>query len=148
MAVKWDINLGTIVGTGLTVGLPLFIWGYNLDQRVVKLDVKVEQSESFRAARTAQTDKNFTDVIALSRAISDIQNKQAVELTNLTYRMGQQEATATKNNEALNARMDRLSETLLGSVKSLSDYVAQLNVKMELTAQKIDALDVPRTRSR
>lgn len=144
MAIKFDLNLGTIAA----IGVPLLIAGFNVNERLVSVEKGQQQAESFRSARTASTDKNFVDIASLVRALTEQQGRQNIDLSNLTYRMGQIEATSIKNNEAMNARMDRLSETLLGSVKSLSDYVAQLNVKTELINQKIDGLDVPRTKGR
>ncbi len=142
MAIKWDFNIGTIAA----IGIPVMTAIIYVNSELTTLREKVTQSESFRAARTAQTDKNFVDVLSLVRAQQDTITKTTVDTSNLTYRMGQIEASAQKNNENLTARMDRLSENLLGSVKTLSDRVADLSTEQRLTNQKLDNLDVPRTK--
>lgn len=137
MAVKWDINLGTIVTIVIVVTSGM-LW---VNTQITKLDERVQNTEEFRAQRTAATDKIFVDLGSSIKSLQDSMNKLAAESANLTYRMGQSEA----NNGSSIVRMDRMADALQGSVESVKQNVNNLAVKVEVMNQKIDSLDVPRT---
>lgn len=137
MAVKWDINLGTIVSIVIVVTSGM-LW---VNTKITTLDEKVQSSENFRAARTASTDKIFVELSSSIKSLQESMNKLAAESANLTYRMGQSES----NNGAANVRMDRMADALQGSIESIQRDVNGLSVKVEVMNQKIDSLDVPRT---
>lgn len=140
MAVKWDINLGTIVSIVIVVTSGM-LW---VNTKITSLDERVQTSENFRASRTAATDKIFVDLSASIKSLQESMNKLSAESANLTYRMGQTES----NNGAANVRMDRMADALQGSIESIQRDVNGLAVKVEVMNQKIDSLDVPRTQTR
>lgn len=137
MAVKWDLNLGTIVSIIVVVTSGM-LW---VNTKITTLDERVQSSENFRASRTASTDKLFVDLTSSIKSIQDSMNKLSAESANLTYRMGQSES----NTGAANVRMDRMADALQGSVEAIQQDVNRLSVKVEVMNQKIDSLDVPRT---
>lgn len=137
MAVKWDINLGTIVTIVIVVTSGM-LW---VNTQITKLDERVQNGEEFRAARSASTDKIFVDLSSSIKSLQESMSKLAAESANLTYRMGQSEA----NNGSSIVRMDRMADALQGSVESVKENVNNLAVKVEVMNQKIDSLDVPRT---
>lgn len=136
MAVKWDINLGTIV----TLGLALAGAGIWVNSQLTELNVRMTQTENSRVTRSAETDKKFVDITAALRAVEQGGMKQAQVMDNLTYRMGLSEATIG----ATNQRMDRLADSILSSVEGLKKDVGGIGTEVKLLGQKVDALDVPR----
>jgi len=140
VAVKWDINMGTVV----TITIALATVGIWVNTQITSLGERVANSENFRQMRTAQTDKNFVDLGIIVKSTQESVLKQGAEVTNLTYRMGQNETRLTEADK----RMDRIADSILGSVGSLKDDVARLSTKFEVMNQKIDSLDVPRTKVR
>jgi hypothetical protein len=137
MAVKWDLNLGTIVGL-----LPFFLGGaFYVNTQLTSLEARLNQSEQFRASRTAQTDANFVQLTSAVRSMQDTSAKQNADIGNLTYRMGQGEARQQESDK----RMDRIADSVPGAVDSIKRDINGLNTRVELMTQKIDSLDVPRT---
>lgn len=137
MAVKWDVNLGTLV----PIGIALFTGAIWVNSSIVGLEARLNQTENFRAQRTAQTDTNFVNLTAAVRSMQEAAAKQNADVGNLTYRMGQTEANIT----AANQRIDRVADSVLSSVDSIKRDVGALSTKVEVMNQKIDQLDVPRT---
>lgn len=121
--VNWNINAGTIL-TVLAMGTASLMY-------IASIDARVKQGEDYRVIRSNMTDKNFANVNAQLDAMKD-----------LPYRIGQLEAQAN----AANARMDRIADSFLGSAESIKKDVNALTTKVEVMSQKIDNLDVPRTR--
>ena len=139
MAVKWDINLGTIV----TLGLALMGAGFWVNSQLTELNIRMTQSEKSVKDRSEETDRKFVDFTAALRSVEQGSAKQAQLMDNLTYRMGQSEATIG----ATNQRLDRLATSILSSVDSLKDDVGGISTEVKLLGQKVDALDVPRNNS-
>jgi predicted nucleic acid-binding Zn-ribbon protein len=137
MAVRWDINLGTVT----TIVAALAGAGIWVNTQITEMQTKITNSENFRVARTAQTDQNFVELRSTAQATQEVQTKQAAQVENLLYRMGQLEA----NMSAANSRMDRIADSVLGAVDSLKKDVNGINTQVQLLGQKVDALDVPRT---
>lgn len=137
MAVKWDINLGTVT----TLAIVLSTVGLWVNTQLTSLEERVNNTEQFRASRTAQTDKNFVDLGVLVKSTQDAVFKQSSEVNNLTYRMGQNEERLTNADK----RMDRIADSVLQSVDAIRKDVGALSTKVEVMNQKIDSLDVPRT---
>lgn len=140
MAVKWDINLGTIT----TLGIALATVGIWVNTQLTSLEERVNSTENFRASRTAQTDKNFVDLGILVKSTQEGVFKLSSDVNNLTYRMGQNETRLTNADE----RMDRIADSVLKSVDTIRKDVGALSTKVEVMNQKIDSLDVPRTQQR
>jgi hypothetical protein len=137
VAIKWDINLGTII----SLGLPLvggLLW---VNTQIVNLALRVQQTENYQVTQTTQTDKNFLDLTAAVRSFEGVTLRQNGDVANLTYRMGQSEANIRNMGE----RMDRVVDSVLLSVDSIKKDVGALSTKVEVMNQKIDSLDVPRT---
>lgn len=138
MAVKWDFNMGTLI----PVGIALFTGAMYINTQLTSLEARLTQSEQFRAQRTAQTDNNFVNLTSAIRSMQTDINKQVGTTENLNYRMGQNEASL----KAANERMDRIADSVLSSVDSIKRDISGLTTKFEVMNQKIDSLDVPRTR--
>lgn len=137
MVVKWDLNLGTLI----PIGLALFSGAIYLNTQLTSLEARLNQSENFRAQRTAQTDNNFVNLTSAVRALQTDIGKQVGATDNLNYRMGQSEASL----KAANDRIDRIADSVLSSVDSIKRDISGLTTKFEVMNQKIDSLDVPRT---
>jgi predicted nucleic acid-binding Zn-ribbon protein len=144
VAVKWDINFGTLI----PIGMALFAGAIYINTQLTSLEARLNQTESFRASRTAQTDQNFVQLTAAIQAMQNNIAKQNAETSNLNYRMGQNEAGI----EAASKRMDRIADTVLTAVESIKRDLGTLSTEVKLGTQKtdtlsskIDSLDVPRT---
>ena len=140
MAIKWDFNFGTVI----SIGIPLIgglLW---VNTQITSLEARLNQSENFRSQRTSQTDRNFIDLTAAIRSLQEVSAKQNADLGNLLYRMGQNESSINGANQ----RMDRIADSVLNSVDSIKKDVGVLGTKVEVMNQKIDSLDVPRTRGK
>lgn len=131
MTMNWfNVNMPTIIAVaGAAIGIITY---------VNHLDARIEQVELSRSMRSGQMDKTFADISA-----------QLSALNNLPYRMGQVEANVGNSNQ----RMDRIAESVLGSVEGIKKDVAELstqvrlvNQKQDILSGKVDSLDVPRQR--
>lgn len=129
MAVKWDINLGTIVSVGgMLIGGLLWV-----NTQIVSLE-----------SRTLQADKSVVELTGAVRGLESAMLRQTGDVNNLTYRMTQSETGLRTMGE----RMDRVVDSVLLSVDSIKKEVAGLSTKFEVLNQKIDSLDVPRMTKR
>jgi len=135
MSINWfTVNVPTILP------VPAATWG--IVTYLNNLDNRVRQGENYRITRGTQTDKNFVDLTAVIHTLQESSNKQDVSQANITYRMGQMEATVAQQN----ARMDRIADSVLDSVERIKKDLGGVSTKVEVLNQKVDSLDVPRTR--
>lgn len=117
-SMTWDWvkgNIPTIIAIG---GL---FWYTAQDN--AKIKAQLDETDRYRNTRSAQTDKNFADVNAALKSMSD-----------LPYRMGAQEGKT----QALNDRVDRLADAILGSQEAIRKDIAGLSTKVEVLGSKID----------
>jgi len=127
MAVKWDINIGTLV----PIGMALLGGAFWINTQLTGMDLRMHQTES-----------NITELTAGVKAVQDSSIKQSNDLNNLTYRMGQTESAIGSANQ----RMDRIADSVLASVDSIKKDIGALTTKFEVMSQKFDNLDVPRNK--
>ena len=111
------------------------------DKRLAQVELRVDAADQFRVARSSTTDKNFADI-----------NAKLEQVGNLPYRMGAAEEAIKQTN----ARFDRFSELILGSIDALRKDVNagndqlrkemnQIGTKVEVLSSKIDTIsDRPR----
>lgn len=117
-SMTWDWvkgNIPTIIAIG---GL---FWYTAQDNANIK--AHLDENDRYKTTRSAQTDKNFADVNSALKNMSD-----------LPYRMGAQEGKT----QALNDRVDRLADAILGSQEAIRKDIAGLSTKVEVLGSKID----------
>lgn len=125
-AVDWFTDNFAILATlvGSVIGVVTYVNG--IDVRLGRMEDKVQ-------GRILYADARFAEL----RTQMDL-------VVNLPYRMQQVEMAQS----AANARMDKISETLLSAVEGIKRDVSTLSTQLAVTSAKIDSLDVPRVQSR
>ncbi len=119
------VSMNSILNSNITTLLAIggvavtVITGWN------KLDSRIEAVEQFRTQRVQMTDQNFAAI-----------NAQLAVLQNLPYRMTQAETRLDENGK----RMDRFSETFLGTLDGMRKDIASLSTKVEVLSGKIDTI--------
>lgn len=80
MAVKWDINFGTLIPILLALaGGALWV-----NSELTELRVRVLQNEELRTQRTSETDQKFADLTTAVKLNEATQNKLAQIIDNLS----------------------------------------------------------------
>lgn len=114
--VNWfNVNIPTIIAV-LGVGWAIASYVSDMKGRITEI-------ENYRVQRSAQTDKAFASIEAT------LEN-----LANTPFRMTNVEAQIASTN----ARLDRLVESLSGSVEMLRKDVNSVGTKVEVLSSKID----------
>lgn len=99
-----------------------------------KIDARIAEGERYRVTRSTSTDKNFDELKA-----------KVANLPNVEYRLVQAETTIAKNNEAMNARIDRIVESFGGKLDKLAEDVAAVRTDVRVLSGKVEPLIPQRT---
>lgn len=92
-----------------------------------KFDSRITDIEEYRATSAAETTANFATL-----------NQQLKPFDTLTFRLAQVEAVVKANNEAQNARMDRIVESLGNKLDALAENLNAVRTDLKVLTQKVE----------
>lgn len=101
-------------------------------QNDAQQEARIDAIEKSRQERSKEADGKFA---AINTSVS-VLSQRVEPMTNVVYRVGVVESQVVETNK----RLDRLQEVLLASIEALRKDVNTMSTRVEVLAQKIDAI--------
>ena len=127
---KRPITWPQVIGWTLIIVAQAFMAGVlwaTLTGRIEMINERVAEGERYRADRAAKTDANFAAV-----------NVKLEPFDTFELRLAQAEAAIRLNNDAMNARVDRIADNLAGKLDNIGENVNILRTDVRVLTQRVD----------